>query len=540
MSDEAADVLIIGSGAAGALAATVLGKARLKVVCLEQGGWVEPREHPHGRADWQWRRHTGWSPDVNVRPNAGDDFAVRTDSSQVLMWSGVGGSTNVYGGIWPRYRPSDFRKGDEHGLAPNWPIAYEDLAPFYDRADRIIGASGLAGDPAMPPQADYPTPPLPMGGVSRCLAKGFDRLGWHWWPVPAAVISQDYDGRPACNGCGLCNSCPRNSMSKFSLSVWPRALEAGVELRTHARVVRLERGKDGRVTGALYVDRNTGRHHLQRADVVVLAANGVGTPRLLLASDNLANGSDQVGRNLLHHTLVSCEMWIDEPLAAHTGYVASLISREFAETDTKRGFVNGFNFNCVTTGGAGEQANGHMSEARAPWGRGHHDWFARHFGRGFGVFAIGDDLPDPRNRIVLSAIETDEDGLPVAELRYRPGENDERMMRYMLARLEDIAKAVDAFDYRLQDYKDANGVYRTPAWHLLGTARMGVDPGSSVVNKWHQTWDVPNLYIMDGSTFATGGVVNPTTTLSALALRAAEHLRDNFRDLRHATKPEAA
>ena len=417
---EAADVLIIGSGATGSIAAMVLGQAGLKVVCLEQGGWVEPREHPHYSPDWQWQRRTRWSADVNVRHNV-DDFPVRTNSSQVLMWNGVGGSTNVYGALWPRYRPSDFRKGQEHGLAPDWPIAYEDIADYYERSDRIIGASGLAGDPAMPPQDDYPTPPLPLGGVSRQLGQAFDKLGWHWWPVPSGVISKDYDGRPACNGCGICNGCPRNSMSKYSMSVWPKALEAGVELRTYARVLRILRGKDGRATGVEYVDRNTGRRHFQKAEVVILAANGVGTPRLLLASDNLANSSDQVGRNLLHHTLVASEMWVDEPLASHTGYVASLLSREFAETDTSRGFVNGFNFNCVTTGGAGEQAAGHMSDARAPWGKGHHAWFRKHFGRGFGVFGIGDDLPNPDNRVTLSTSERDADGVPVADLHYLPG-----------------------------------------------------------------------------------------------------------------------
>ena len=375
---EPVDVLIIGSGATGSIAAMVLGQAGLKVVCLEQGGWVEPREHPHYSPDWQWQRRTRWNADVNVRHNV-DDFPVNSNSSQVLMWNGVGGSTNVYGALWPRYRPSDFRKGQEHGLAPDWPIAHEDIAPYFDRADRIVGVAGLAGDPAMPPQDDYPTPPMPLGGVARRLAKGFDQLGWHWWPVPAGVISKDYDGRPGCNGCGICMGCPRNSMSKYSMSVWPKALEAGVELRTYARVLRIEKGKDGRATGAEYIDRNTGMRHFQKADVVILAANGVGTPRLLLASDNLANSSDQVGRNLLHHTLVACEMWVEEPLAAHTGYVAALISREFAETDTSRGFVNGFNFNCVTTGGAGEQANGHMSNTRAPWGKGHHDWFKKPF-----------------------------------------------------------------------------------------------------------------------------------------------------------------
>jgi choline dehydrogenase-like flavoprotein len=325
-------------------------------------------------------------------------------------------------------------------------------------------------------------------------------------------------------------------MSKFSLSVWPKALDAGVDLRTHARVVRVEQGRDGRATGVEYVDRNTGRRRFQKAEVVILAANGVGTPRLVLAS-GLANSSDQVGRNLLHHTLVACEMWVDEPLASHTGYVAALISREFAETDVRRGFVNGFNFNCVTSGGAGEQAIGFLSNARAPWGKGHHDWFRHHFGRGFGVFGIGDDLPNPENRVTLSDTQRDDDGVPVARLRYRPGENDRRMMRFMLDRLVEIAKAADAFEYRLQDYTDEAGVYRTPAWHLLGTCRMGGSPEMSVVNKWHQCWDVPNLFIVDGSVFTTGGVVNPTPTVCALALRAAEHIRDNFRELRRTTKP---
>ena len=538
--DETCDVLIIGAGATGSIAAMVLAEAGLDVVCLEQGGWVEPRDQPHYHADWQWQRRNRWSADVNVRRGNADDFPVDTDSSKVLMWNGVGGSTNVFGAIWPRYRPSDFRKGAEHGQAPDWPITYEDIAPWYDRADRLIGVSGLAGDPAMPPHGPYPTPPLPLGGVSRRLAGAFDRLGWHWWPVPAGVVSTDYDGRPACNGCGTCSGCPRGSMSEFSIAVWPRALRAGAELRVHARVLRIERGRDGRATGALYVDRLTGLQHFQKTEVVILAANGVGTPRLLLASDNLANGSDQVGRNLLHHTLTACEIWVDAPLAAHTGYVASLISREFAETDPSRGFVNGFNFNCVSTGGAGDQAVGVLSEARAHWGRGHHAWFERHFGRGFGVFAIGDDLPNPDNRVTLSSSQRDADGMPVAVLHYRPGDNDRKMMRFQLERLAEIARACDAFEYRLQDYTDAEGIYRTPAWHLLGTARMGSDPASSVVNRWHQSWDVPNLYIVDASVFATGGVVNPTPTVSALALRAAEHLRDHFRELRGTTRPMAA
>jgi 2-methyl-1,2-propanediol dehydrogenase len=532
-----ADVLVIGAGATGGITAMVLGEAGLDVVCLEQGGWTAPEDHPHFSRDWEWQKHKRWNANTNIRQNE-DDYPVETNSSQVLMWNAVGGSTNIYGALWPRYRPSDFRKGVEHGLAPDWPITYEDIADHYDRADRLVGVSGLEGNPAMPAHGPYPTPPLPMRASSKALARAFDKLGWHWWTLPVGVISEDYDGRPACNGCGACVAgCARNSMSKFSLSVWPKALKAGVELRTHAAVERIERGKDGRATGAVYIDRITGERRQVTADVVVVAANGVGTPWLLLASDNLANSSDQVGRNLLHHTLTSVDIWGEDRVDGHMGYTGALISMEFAETDTSRGFVNGFNFNCASTGHAGSQAQGLLTQTPAPWGAAHHEWFKTRFSRGFGVFAIGDDLPNPDNRITLSAAMKDALGRPAPRLHYVPGDNDERMMRYQLARLEEIAKAAGAVDYKLNDYKDEEGVYRTPAWHLLGTCRMGADPEHSVVNKWHQAWDVPNLYIVDGSVFTTGGVVNPTPTVCALALRAAEHLRDNFQALRVTTRP---
>ena len=537
--DHTCDVLIIGSGATGSISALVLAQAGLDVVCLEQGNWIERKEYAHLNYDWAWQRQTNWNPDVNNR-NHPDDYPVDSDSSQVLMWNGVGGSTNVYGAIWPRYRPSDFRKGDEHGLQPNWPITYEDIAPYYDRVDRLLGTSGLAGDPAQPAREPCPTGPLPFTKSAQRLSKAFDELGWHWWPAEAGVVSEDYDGRPACNGCGMCNGCPRGSMTIYAQSIWPKALKAGAKLQTHARVLRVETGPEGRATGAVWKNRITGAEERTRARVVIVAANGVGTPRLLLASDNLANSSDMVGRNLLHHTLVSAQIWVDEQVDGQVGYAASVISREFAETDVSRGFVNGFNFNCLTSApSAGELTSGWLSGTKAPWGADHHNWFEGHFGHSIGLFAIGDDLPNPENRVYLDHDRTDEDGTPITKMHYEPGENDRRMMNYMLDRLQDVGQAAGAFDIKLQDYRDANGIYRTPAWHMIGTCRMGDDPETSVVNGWHQSWDVPNMFIMDGSVLATGGVVNPTPTISALALRAAEHIRDNFADLTNTTKTVA-
>lgn len=527
-----ADVLVVGAGAAGALISHTLARAGMKVVCLEQGGWVAADEHPHARASWEWERASNWSTEVNVRGRS-DDYPIDTTDEHTLMWNGVGGSTVVYTAIWPRLRPSDFRKGTEHGCAPDWPLTYEDLEPYYDRADRLIGVSGLAGDPAIPARGDFSTPPLALGNFGRTIGRGFDRLGWHWWPIPCAILSEDQDGRKGCNNCGNCQSgCPRGALADMSQMLWPAALHAGAELRTGARVERIELDSLGAARGAVYVDRATGNRILQEADIVVVACNGIGTPRLLLLSESarhpngLANSSDQVGRNLMHHTLVVSEIWVKDPLASHAGATGALICEEFAETDTARGFINGFNINILRPNGAGDQMSGSFGGNVAPWGPEHHSWFRSHFDHAFVAGAIGDDLPQPDNRVTLSKTLADGDGLPSAHIRYIPHQNDNLMMGWAGERLKDLAAAVDATDFRINDFME-NGVYRPPAWHLLGTARMGTDREQSVTNGWHQSWDVPNLYIVDGSSFPSGGPVNPTSTICALALRAAEHIRDN-------------
>ena len=186
-------------------------------------------------------------------------------------------------------------------------------------------------------------------------------------------------------------------------------------------------------------------------------------------------------------------MWVDEPIESHMGYVASVIGREFAETDVSRGFVNGFQFNCLTgTSAAGEAAAGWVTDTKAPWGRGHHAWFERHFSHGIGVHAIGDDLPNPDNRVTLS-IPTCATRTAFRRLSFtmRPARTIAGMMNFMLDRLVDLGKAAGAFETKLTDYRDKDGVYRTPAWHMIGTCRMGENATSSVVNKWNQSWDVP-------------------------------------------------
>ncbi len=213
------------------------------------------------------------------------------------------------------------------------------------------------------------------------------------------------------------------------------------------------------------------------------------------------------------------------------------ISEEFAETNPARGFVNGFTLHICRLNGAGYQALGSHSGNVAPWGTGHHDWFARHFAHGMSLLVVCDDLPLPHNRVTLSDTCVDTSGLPAPKVAYEICKNDSRLLEFAVDRAVDLAGAMNAWDVRVNDHRNAEGRYTPPCFHWMGTARMGDDPATSVVTPWHQAWDCPNLYVIDGSVLVTGGAVNPTSTISALAYRAATRLADRFADARSAAGP---
>jgi choline dehydrogenase-like flavoprotein len=347
------DVLIIGSGMAGAAIAKRLSDRGVRAVCLEQGPWVLPSDHPHYSDEWEFELRRDWNRSPAIRRIAAD-YPVDASRVDVMLYNSVGGSTTHYNAHWPRLQPVDFRKGTEHGLegSADWPISYEDLAPYYEQNDAELGISGLAGDPAMPPRSPRQTPPLPFGEHGRRVAAGFERLGWHWWPADNGIITADYDGRVACNHCGSCrNGCPRGSLAMMTRTYWPKALRNGVELRTLARVEQITTDERGRADGAIYLDLRTGERKRQRATIVIVAANGLGTPRLLFLSANgrfpngLANSSGLVGRYLMHHAYADNTIVWPEPVNGISGaYGAPIFCQEFAVTDVRRGFVNGFTF----------------------------------------------------------------------------------------------------------------------------------------------------------------------------------------------------
>jgi choline dehydrogenase-like flavoprotein len=523
---EAADVVVIGAGAAGAAATWRLARAGIAVVCLEQGDWVAPESLRSADPAWERHRLQDWNPNPNVRKLPAD-YPIDDSASPLrpLLFNGVGGSTIMWSAFNPRFRPSDFRVRSTDGVADDWPLGYDELAPYYDLGDSVQGVSGLTGDPAYPRRRTAPLPPLPIGPAGWRLADAFERLGWHWWLADRANRSvAGPNGEGVCNGCGVCEmGCPQRAKGSVDVTFWPAAIAAGARLITGARVREIVVDDRGHASGVLWIDRDR-RTHLQAARAVIVAANGIGTPRLLLASrsnrfpDGLGNSEGVVGRNLMFHPIAYVSGVFAEPIHGHLGPSPSVVySQQFYASDPKRGFVRGYMLSGMRGHGPLAMALGAWAEV-APWGREHHRRFARVLGRTGSIAVLGEDLPDPRNQVTLSATLVDADGIPAPELHYVLDDNSRRLLDHGIANAGEALREAGATETVVMP------LLRDAGFHLMGTARMGSDPKRSVVDRWGRCHDVPNLFVCDGSVFVTSAAVNPTPTILALALRTADHI----------------
>lgn len=527
-SRSVADALIIGAGASGSVAAKHLAEAGFSVVCLEQGPNVDPSEYQGDKPEWELFGKKRWHPNPNIR-GLDNDYPCDTTESDIepMMYNAVGGSTLLYTGHWMRFAPSDFRVRSLDGVADDWPFTYEDLEPFYDELDIEMGVSGLNGDPAYPPGNPPPLPALPIGKVGMKAAQGLDRLGWHWWPGTNTLASRPYKGRNACVRWGTCSTgCPEpGAKGSMNETHWPDALASGATLITGARVREITVNDKGLATGAIYIDRD-GREHHQRANVVIVCCNGIGTPRLLLLSkssrfpDGLANSSGLVGKNLMLHPFQAVTGYFDEPLESWLGPAGqSIYSMQFYETDESRGFVRGAKWSVTPVSGPFSMRAG---QDRDPileaWQTDLHDVLRQTVGRSFEWGIIPDDLPEETNRVTLADTLVDSDGVAAPKLTYRTSENTRRMMAFHLERAKEATLASGAVSLSI------SSPVRDCGWHISGTARMGNDPARSVVNQWGQAHDVENLFVYDGSVFITCSGVNPTATIAAVALRSVKHL----------------
>jgi choline dehydrogenase-like flavoprotein len=521
-----AGALIIGAGPTGAVAAKRLAEAGIRVVVLEQGDWPDYARARADHADFELTAGRDWSANPNRR-QAPADYPISDVDSDIaaVMYNAVGGSTVLFAAHWQRNMPSDFRVRTLDGVADDWPLTYEDLEPYYEQVENDFGISGLAGDPAFPPGKGPPLPPAPLAGMGRRVARAHNQLGWHWWPAPNAIATRPYKSLRPCTQRATCMwGCVEGAKGSVDRTHWPQNLALGVQLHPGARVRRLEVNGRGLVTGAVYVDR-TGVEHFQPADVTILGANGIGTPRLLLLSasgrypNGLANSTGLVGRRLMMHPFGTVVGLFDEDLQSTRGvWGQHLHSLQFYETNAARGFVRGAKWGLQPTGGPVSMTRSYPWGDNPIWGPGFHQSIRKRLGRSAMWGIIAEDLPDETNRVVLDPELKDSDGIPAPKILYRMSENSYRLLRFHQERARESLLAAGAYETTIAP------LIRETGWHLLGTAKMGVDPGSSVVDAWGRTHDIPNLFIFDGSIWPTSSGMNPTATIAALALRCSHQL----------------
>jgi choline dehydrogenase-like flavoprotein len=529
------DFVVIGSGAAGGVMARELARAGFSVVIMEQGPYLTRADFHHD--DFEVLvigKYTGtmdeWPHSHRLKPN--DVAAPR----EYLVYAKlVGGSSVHFAANYWRFREIDFvektRKGALAGTSfDDWPITYAELEPYYTRAEWEVGVSGQAGvNPNDAPRSrPYPMPPLPITGPGALMEVGAKKLGWLAQPAPMAILSRPYRGRSACMNCGFCwgFGCEWGAKSSTLFSMIPAAVATGrCEVRPNSRVHRIETDERGRAIGVAYFDSRK-RERLQRAKAVVLSANGAESARLLLLSTSsrfpqgLANSSGLVGKNLMFNGGSLAGARYEHVVNAYKGAPVSRIVLEDYELPESLGIAGGGGMDMRGGSGPYLWLWGGAPPDTPRWGMGLKRVIRDYYQTSLSALTHTSSLPVEANAIDLDPTLKDAWGVPAMRVTYKEHENDIRLMTYMQDRSVQLLEASGAKEtWRVPVSEDPGA-----GFHLLGTCRMGNDPSRSVVNKFHRAHDVPNLFVVDGSSFVTGGRGQPTLTIQALAFRAAEHL----------------
>ena len=529
---EEVDFVVVGSGAAGGVVAKELSTAGFSVVVLEQGPWRTEREFPHDEIKvWQQNFFTvDWATQPNTFRKTEKEKAVRRPA--IMYGRGVGGTSVHFSGNYWRFKPVDFREASLKGTIAgtgfaDWPITYEELEPYYTKVDWEVGVSGEPGPFDPPRSRPYPMPPHAPKSQGVLLDQAARAMGWTAFAAPMAINSRLYDGRSQCVNCGFCLGfgCEVRAKNSSLVTMIPKAVATGrCEVRPNSYVRKVEVSPRGRVTGVTYFDASR-REVLQRAKSVVLCANGAETPRLLLNSksslfpNGLANSSGVVGKHLMYNGGGLATGQFEHEVNGYKGIVATRIIWDAYELDPKLGLIGGGGFDFRFDATPIAFAFGGLPREAPAWGREYKRLLAHNYNRTLLAYGHTTSLPVPTNSISLDPSVKDDWGLPALRVTYQDHPQDIEVFRWFAGKSEELLKAAGA----LKTWKQEVGSQEFGV-HLLGTCRMGNDPRSSVVDKYHRAHDVPNLFIVDGSSFVTGGRGQPTMTIQALAFRAGDHI----------------
>ena len=512
---ETVDAVVIGTGAGGAPLLARLAAAGLKVVALEAGKHWDPKAD--FATDEKEQQKLFWSDE---RLSAGSDpLPFGSNNSGI----GVGGSTLHYTAYTPRVQPDDLLLRTHFGVGEDWPIDFDQIEPYYNEIEQFLGISGPATYPWGPARKrSYPLGPLPINGAGQLMKKGCDQVGIQTSPAANAALSAGYyqEGvghRPACANRGFCQAgCNIGAKASMDVTYIPLATHHGAEIRPESFVTQLIKDASGQIREVVYY-RN-GQEERQRCRFVFLCAGTVETARLLLLND-LANSSGQVGRNVMAHTALQIWGEFDDDVRPYKGIPGALISEDTHRPNNRIGLPVDF------AGGYLLQSIGvmpltyisQMARARGLWGQ-ELKQAAQAYNHVAGINILGDCLPEKTNYLELSD-EKDVRGLPKPRVYFSNGENEQRMTAHADKLMREIWSAAGA-----------KNVWAFPRnAHVIGTCRMGADPANAVVNPDGQSFDIPNLYISDNSTFPSALSVNPALTIMALSLRTADRFLDKHK-----------
>ncbi|HQU04758.1 MAG TPA: GMC family oxidoreductase [Acidocella sp.] len=502
-------VVIIGSGAGGGTLANELCQRGLKVVLLEAGPHLTAEDFVND--DWAAYEMLSWLD----RRSASGNWRIAKDFPDAPSWhcKVVGGTTTHWSGCTYRFQDHELKARSTYGDIPgasliDWPISLSELEPYYERAEAKMGVSRTNGLPALPANNNFKV----MYWGAKRLGLSKISTGNH------AINAVPYDGRPASIQDGFSVSGDKHGARWSTLNVEiPRAEATGkLDLRTGARAIQILHNEAGEANGVVYVDA-AGTTHKQTAKIVVLAGNCIESPRLLLNSkagrypNGLANGYGHVGRHYLRHIIQTVWSIFDQPVNMHRGELMGGLVADFAEHDPARGFAGGYYIELNAMGLPTTAA--FMNPGW--WG---YDFtnVIEQYAHMAGMFMTGEDMPQPGNRVTLNESELDAFGVPIANLHYDDHPNDLLMRNHGYKTLTGIHQAAGA--------KRCIEAPAYPASHNLGSNRMSAKPEDGVVDRNGETHEVKNLFIVDGSAFASGGACNPTLTIVALAIRQADFI----------------
>lgn len=538
------DVIIVGAGAGGGVAAGVIAEAGKRVLLIERGKMLSfeevGRDHLRNQRLSQYGHNVG--PEIEGNPRVFEDFAreylVPPHHGQYHANAAtVGSGTRVYGAQAWRFMPQDFQMASLYGVPEgsslaDWPFGYDELAPYYQRAEWEIGVAGDAAQMTHLPayEKDYPMPPLPLNLQGQTSKQGANVLGWSSFPIPLLINSTEYNGRPGCIRCQHCVgfACPVDAKNGTQNTMISRALASGnCTLVTSAMVERILVSDGGRVTGVAYFDETGARVEVS-AEIVIVSGGAIETARLLLnskassAPNGLGNHSDQVGRHLQGHYYPHAMGLFPKDIQDNLGPGASIATCQFSHGND--GIVGGGMLADEFTMLPIIVWKRKLPPDLPRWGAANKEFMRENYLRITDITGPVHEIPSPDARVSVSPHVTDRFGIPVAHLSGTTHPETVKVAAFMHRRAQEWVKACGA----IKIWGSPPQLYLSAGQHQAGTCRMGDDPNSSVVDRWGRVHGHDNLFVMDSSVHVTNGGFNPVLTIMALAFRAAQHLVDTW------------